>query len=192
MTNITIENFDNLSLEEKRVVIAKDVIIQLNNKVISTDYFGYLNLNNYGELFKLGKSNEQVNNILPDIKCDVCALGGMFISLIKYDNHCTVNELTEVGQDEIGKRLKEYFSEGQLSLIETAYEQYGDNYHNDRDGAVVVYEGVYQGFELEKLGITEDDLDRAAQFNYDNDYHEDISLINIMNNIIENNGTFKP
>jgi hypothetical protein len=191
MTNITIENFNELSLEEKRVAVAKDVINQLNNKVISTDYFGYLNLNNYGELFKAGKSNEQVNNILPDIKCDVCALGGMFISLIKYTNHCTVNELSEVGQDEIDKRLKEYFSEGQLCLIETAYEQFTDNY-NYRDGAVVVYEGVYQDFKLEKLGITEDDLDRAAQFNYDNYYHKDISLINIMKNIIENNGTFKP
>jgi hypothetical protein len=156
-------------------------------------YFGYLNLRNFGELFKEGKSNEQVNNILPDIKCDVCALGGMFISLIKYTNHCTVNELTEVEQEEISERLKEYFSEGQLCLIETAYEQYGDNYHNqDWLNNVVVYEGIYSGSELEKLGITEDDLDRAAHFNDDEHYHNGTSLINIMNNIIENNGTFKP
>jgi hypothetical protein len=190
---MTTENFNELSLEEKRVVIAKDVIAQLNNKVISTDYFGYLNLRNFGELFKEGKSNEQVNNILSDIKCDVCALGGMFISLIKYDNHCTVYELIEVEQEEISERLKEYFSEGQLCLIETAYEQYGDNYHNqDWLNNVVVYEGIYSGSELEKLGITEDDLDRAAHFNDDEHYHKETSLINIMNNIIENNGTFKP
>jgi hypothetical protein len=99
-------------------------------------------------------------------RCQACALGSMFVGLTT-----RVKDLS-VKVDNFRQHLVEYFSPIQLKVIESAFEGgmhysdihnlYGDNYH-----------------------------DKAVRYKY---AYTDLEerLIAIMENIIKNNGEFKP
>ena len=112
--------------------------------------------------------------------CQVCALGGLFMSCTNLNNNTTVQDLkdeTYIGElvaddDKISNGLNRIFTQAQLMLIETYFEG-GEGYFKGYS--------EYFSYSDEKLLVT-----------FFKSYHDDERLKMIMQNIIDNNGTFKP
>jgi hypothetical protein len=182
------KEFNSLSDAEKRVAIAKDVLAQIKKEVIIPQRSTYLKLNNWRNF----EETEQVNKHINKVECTCCALGSMFLSHIKYNNHCTVEDLLGFDSDRIvEKGLEQYFDSGQLVLMETAFERWEQNYNEDYDeGILQIEDGIFHGWTLKSLGLTEDDLDKAGRL-YDDIDDDTERLTLIMKNLIKNKGEFK-
>ena len=188
---------------EKRVMIAKDALERLKSKKIiassgefvefgswetkfAEDYFGS------DKWFKQYKGKE-FQKILPKLEeCNVCALGGLFTSQVRLANNCKVtSEELEYSALDMTDRMKQmkYFSRKQRALIELAFEG-GNGYFS--------WDAHNADQDPETYGVSEDEYEAAVAFY--NKYHDyDKSdedqdkerLIDILENIIKNNGTFK-
>lgn len=177
-TNKLNEEFKKATKAQKRVMIAKDVLAQIKAK----RYFA-----ESGEWVKPLWSDDQKSiaiKLYPksSIKdafkskainsCRVCALGGLFMSCTNLNNNTTVQDLkneTYIGDlvaddDKISNGLNRIFTQGQLMLIESYFEG-GEGYFRDGNEKTQTF--------LES-------------------YNDDERLKIIMQNIIDNNGTFKP
>ena len=176
---ITPAEWKELSAEEKRVAIARDVIASLNKHRYNARQGTYVDEETFND-YPLNTSVQKILEVNNPPECTVCALGGCFLSLIKFNNNVTVEEILDMDFTSAGvmrKQLGEFFSEEQLGLIETAFE-------NDIDYA---------------RRVDADDLQahKAADFfeivhDVDGYYDETKLMIAIMQNIIDNNGTFVP
>ena len=185
-TNQLNEEFKKATKAQKRVMIAKDVLAQIKAK----RYFA-----ESGEWVKPLWSDDQKsidikldpNSSIKDAfkskainSCQVCALGGLFMSCTNLNNNTTVQDmkteyyLGEVVQDndKISNGLNRIFTRKQLMLIETYFEG-GEGYFKGYS--------EYFSYSDEKLLVT-----------FFKSYHDDERLKMIMQNIIDNNGTFKP
>ena len=179
-TNQLNEEFKKATKAQKRVMIAQDVLAQIKVK----RYFP-----EQGEWVRLLWSDDQKsidikldpNSSIKDAfkskainSCQVCALGGLFMSCTNLNNNTTVQDLedeTYIGDlvaddDKISNGLNRIFTQGQLMLIESYFE-----------GGV----GYFKGYSYEKLLVT-----------FFESFNDDERLKMIMQNIIDNNGTFKP
>lgn len=168
--------FKRLTKPQKRVAIAEDIIAQVRANNYKAKAGRYISLK--GDYKLNDKSSAQEALIENKIKCTVCGIGSLFCSLIKFENKATIEDLRDVhlgvhDWDDRGRvRLHKYFSKEQLSLIESAFEK-SDGY------------GTYI------INIDEEEL--AATFAKRNKIRKaDDLLIAIMENIISNNGLFKP
>jgi hypothetical protein len=185
------KEFNSLSDAEKRVAIAKDVLAQIKKKVILPETGTYLYLDNFQEFDRESQANKHIK----EIQCNCCALGSMFLSNIKFNNHCTIGQLRSFVDDRIAKDgLDQYFDISQLCLIETAFERWEFNheyFYDDDDNQILqVSKGLFFGFKLDDLGLTENDLEEAGRLYEDiDDDTERLTLI--MKNLIENKGEFK-
>lgn len=156
-----------MSKAEVRVRIAKDVIAQVKvgRFIASTGRYlglpgGALPDDGYGEL-----SSEvvDVQTVVKDRECRVCALGSLFVAAVDRYNEC------QLPADDLGNRspLAEYlarvFTPTQLNKIEAAFE--GRSFSHDDD---------YYG-----EGFCHAYPDPSKR------------LVAIMRNIIRNGGTFK-
>jgi hypothetical protein len=168
---ITAQNkaFDKLSPAEKRITLARDVIVQLAaGKLIADHVYAEGNLGS--ALFKELKLTTDCGDRVPDqkvellkaAKCRVCGIGSLFVCGVKRADRLFGKDLGW-GSDEYAversdnvKYLKRFFTDRQLDLIEEVYENSGDHPH---------WESV------------EDDTERMTL---------------IMQNIVANGGTFKP
>ena len=106
-------------------------------------------------------------------KCTVCALGACLLSYIRLYDDVKVNDLRN-GMDEsnIYRHLGKYFTPHQLKLIEVAFEL------SDRAGPVSVI-------------LNNDDYNAANTFG--RGYEGPVGRLRaIMENIIANDGVFKP
>ncbi len=164
---LTAEAFHALSKQEQRIVLAKDVIAILRAKKITARKLCYFEMYE-GDFIDVARSTD-IKSSLGKVTCEVCAIGGLFISEIMYAGY---NIAIEDGySDNIKDRLNVYFTSDQLGLIETAFE-------NDTDFAmesVCPYEVVMKAATYcEKFGDPEE------------------SMINIMQNIIDHEGEFVP
>ena len=179
------DDFEKASASIKRVMIAKDVIEQIKSKSIIADCVDYFNTVNYTRIGYTKKTKIGLQEILPQIDtCSVCALGGIFYSIIAINNKFKVDVIDqEEGQVndsldsyKIKKRIRKLFSNYQMGLIETAFE-----------GEDFLPENCVNG----KLSDNKyDELTRAKDF-YDI-ITPDKRIIKIMKNIIKNEGKFKP
>lgn len=176
--------FQNATKAEKRVLIAKDVLARLETgqyKAKAGTYWRTRGVETrkliWGaenvEGFSRNTEGLQSYIVNGDIKCTCCALGGMITSCIAKENDfflADANFLSEVGFSgtNVRKRLLRFFSEKQLCQIESYFEGYcnSDIYGEKRD-------------------------ERAVAFNYDNP-NDKARLVKIMQNIVDNKGTFKP
>jgi len=168
---------------QKRVLIAKDTIKWLDTKAIMTK-----TNSNY---FKMSGKGIKVKNTLRDMElgvmlknttnsCQVCAIGGMFYSMVRrFDNitidvgeHTHHNYLKRIYQSIIFDELERYFSYEQLIMIESAFEMH--EMHNPDDWDVDSHEKF---IAASKFAIS-DKKSPAAR------------LRKIMNNIIQNDGVF--
>lgn len=164
-----------MTAQEKRISLAKDVIAQLEAKCITAMNSQYCNIQFAEEL----DETLQVNQVLDKVtSCDVCLKGALFITDVINRNHCTIGE---VGNEKvswnrvISKRFADVFTQDQLDLMEVAFE--GD----------IVQEGDYLGTWIEPT-----DIGQAALDFYDSNKNPDIMIIEILQNLIENDGEFIP
>lgn len=190
------EEFQSLSPAEKRVAIAKDVLqqVKLNKYVPQTNVWVYLL---EGVPITSKTINMSLQKLLKKHECEVCAIGGLIASSIRLGNELSVmdcldqevsiydksiinnkinnsfnfnfSEIHYVNKN-VAKHLKKYFSPSQIKLMEVAFE--GTN--------------GYFGFSLT---VKEQ---RALDFYETYVESEEYRLCAIMENVIKNNGTFKP
>lgn len=178
--------FAKASPAEKRVLIAKDVIAQIKAKRFkpkSGVWVQPVDAKNTRDIELDDEFNEDasVRELFLEKKipaCECCALGALFMSCTLYNNQTTVQDFVdEVRFDfeehvEVGKftnGLTRFFSRSQLKLIETAFE---GGYGAFRSPSAKTMANLVRWEE--KLP---DDQKR---------------LVAIMNNIIDNKGTFVP
>lgn len=194
----------------KRVLIAKDVIEQIKLhrfKPSSGQWisFGFdlhrrwdnaeLEVSNSGYNSPVLSENVREKFLAKELPpCSCCALGGMFMSCTLLNNQTTVQQLNtasnalgdaiespeEFAESRVfSNGLIKFFSAAQLKLIETAFEGNGGYF----------YETPYdeEGELIKRPAATMAALEWQ-------DKYPDVKkrLIAIMQNIIKNNGTFKP
>jgi hypothetical protein len=172
-----------LTKAEMRVAIAKDVIAQIKAKkynpvqgcwviwVDGPDYDDWLVDNSANCRVDVQKYTKSIK------KCNVCALGSLFVSAVnKYNNvygtYMTVSTDQVFDTSETNNRspLLRYFTINQMRLIEYTFEGgMGAVYFDDLKQMKGKADAFYSQYP--------DDKDR---------------LLAIMKNIIKNNGTFKP
>lgn len=179
----------SLSTKEMRIAIAKDVLAQLKAKKIVatrgcwTDDPKLGSIDDFAstQLEKADKDSVEIKacDYASKVnKCRVCALGSLFLSGIRLYNGVswTLNkedaffDLSHDLFDDIEKSpLNKYFSTKQLQLIEATFE--------DGDGSCWL----------------SSDRDHVLARAYYVKYRDaEKRLIGIMNNIIDNEGTFNP
>ena len=167
--------FKKATKAQKRVMIAQDVLAQLKTKRYFAESGCWVQPNIKAACEKNLKDEDSVQELFAKKKiksCNVCALGGLFMSCINLNNNTTVQDLkdeTYIGDlvaddDKLSNGLNRIFTQKQLILIETYFE-----------GS----EGYFKGDDEETVTFFE---------NYDDDERLEM----IMQNIIDNNGTFKP
>lgn len=172
MSKITKKNevFEKLTKAQKRVQIAQDVIKSLNAGKLVAEQGIYVTRNRKTKALGKELFDENVtcglDTILEKIpKCNVCALGGLFVEAVKRHDKITTDEISsDPWQHELHYYLKKFFSVEQLRMIEDAFESEGPSmYGNDK--------------ALTFCNTLKKPRDR---------------MLKIMNNIVENNGTFRP
>lgn len=178
--------FQAATKAEKRVLIAKDVIAQIRAKRLRAKSRAWIipeNLDTpaalpFDAFYDKDASVQKLFLSKEMAPCNCCALGGLFMSCTLYNNKTTVQELDQAA-DDLGRMIEadgpsngltKFFSRDQLQLIEYAFEG-GDGYFNDWGLSGGAVENAY------------------ANYNHIDDEKR---LIAIMENIIENKGTFKP
>lgn len=204
--------FKKASPTQKRVLIAKDVIAQIKAKKIkpesgtfvmvekvkgwmpASEAEEYYRSYNYAfnKISAIEGDGADVRQLYLENKiqqCSCCALGGMFMSCTLYNNNTTLENLGYVGDDignalykgsepgSLSNGLDKFFSVAQLRLIEQTFE--GNN------GVVISGEDDETGEEFNKFSP------RAEAF-YKKYKKPKDRLVAIMQNIVKNNGTFKP
>lgn len=186
------KQFNKLSKAKQRVEIAKDVISILNmiNVQPGTYFETYEDLVEYDGEGNVTTSQEPQEILQsPEVlnQCNVCALGACFISKVRVANKCDRESLDNaIGDSEkIRSHLSEYFSNKQIELIESAFEQ--DNFGGVSDDG---YDAPYYDYKIGAC-VAHKDIKRAISFG--NRYRSDENRLKaIMENIVKNKGEFKP
>lgn len=177
------EQFKALTPSQKRVFVAKDVISLINSNLIRPKNGDWVKV---APKYQSGEKSLQKEILNGNItKCECCALGAMFVSCAITNNKTTTEggEFEHIGDniydgDRLPNKLNTIFSRNQLILIERAYEL-GDGYFgNDYDYHNYHDDGNVAASPAVKFGRK-----------YKNNKAR---LIAIMENIIANEGKFKP
>lgn len=165
--------FKKASEAEKRVLIAKDVLDQLKSGRIKATRWYFFYLGDEENDQHDGKSLQRtfIENSIP--ACHCCGVGALMVSCTLFNNKQKIGDI-ELGGDlgiaiknevPIPNGLNAFFETDQLSLVEQAFEC-GDGEFGYDSGRAVYFGKQY-------LNST-------------------VRLRAIMQNIIQNNGTFKP
>lgn len=183
-TEETNEKFLNATKAEKRIMLAEDVIKWLDSGAMDTEYSGMLHFNNDVQ------DVESIKDIIQSdaFSCSVCAKGALFISTINRVNNMNINVFVDdVSHHTKGiRKLKKYFTDRQLVMIEWAFE-----------GSQVITSVGDKIFEFsnkldDKLESYWSNFNTGVYLDY---YYGDLRpvvLRGIMQNIIDNKGTFIP
>ena len=164
--------FNSLTKAEQRVLIAKDVIAQIKAKRYKPNSGRYMIIYNGFD------NNESVQKHVDEIDCVCCALGACLISTTKFKNKLTFGNISAVrANGDVWGLLKNIFTPKQLAMIEYAFEV---NYQGDR-----VAERYFSHCISDNL------IRKSIKFGV-NYFTERARMVGIMQNIINNNGTFKP
>jgi hypothetical protein len=172
--------FKKATKAQKRVMIAQDVLAQLKAKryVAESGCWVQANYNITVPLAEI-RYDDSVQELFVEKKiesCNVCALGGLFMSCTNFNNNTLLEELDDaseklgnlIGEEEkLSNKLNEIFTTDQLKLIESYFEA-NDGYFRDYDE-----DGRIEAF-------------------YNKNSSDKKRLQLIMENIVENNGTFVP
>ena len=165
-----------------RVAIARDVLKRLDTKKLKAANNGYLNLKvtptekNRDSDFKSVLARQPV--------CTVCAIGGLFVSCCSKFNELPTSTILDRPKQDTDRPgyihfeplvpyLENYFSAEQLALVETAFE-----------GSVVG--------NLDHQEVSADQEENACAIYYKHPNRPTARLRAIMQNIIDNDGTFVP
>lgn len=174
------KKFDSLLINEKRITIAKDVLdrISLNQFMpVAGSFF-----NRRGRSFD-SSSNIKNELMKRDASCEVCVKGALFLGFIGIVDSYNTIDLNTDGQrldSQEMKLLEDVFTKKQLSLIETAFE--GATYPWNENLTEKEFGSCYSFYlKYYEAGV------------YESHYASSKSRLKaICNNVINNNGTFKP
>ncbi len=173
---ISKKKFDELSIRQKRVAIAKDVLARIKNKLINAQT-GYFMQSTTFAYFTHQMDSKGAQKVFNTKKCEVCAKGALVCAWVGNFNHYSGRDI--VNFDEYVRPFKypdelvKIFGHKMLAAIETAFEnrelswnkkeEMGDNRLSEKEMSDLLYKsaGKYEG-----------------------------RLDEIMNNIIENKGKF--
>jgi hypothetical protein len=165
--------FNVLSKAEKRIAIAKDALAQIKQKKILPTTGFYLNIP--GQWDNENSLQKEIKK--KDFYCHCCAKGALFVSCVKQVNEVRMFEDWEDERFQKDK-LKDYFSVLQLDMIEAAFE------------GMVIADSAKKLEYYEKytkntpLGL------KCIKFTQGLNAEE--RMEKILNNIIKNNGYFRP
>lgn len=153
---------------QKRVAVAKDVLLQLSESRVKASSGVWFSV--YDGL-TVGK---QLQEELTKVDCIVCALGGLFVGCVNLFNDFTVSrhlkKFGSLDRDDLLVKVGKLFSKKQIDLIEVAFERHAYGWNHN---------------------LSKKETERALSFNYNN-VNADDRMRAIMNNIIKNNGQFVP
>lgn len=112
--------FEKLSRSQKRVLIAKDALAQLNAEAYRSTQGCYVRPANGSCL----TANTQLREQLPDIgPCRVCARGALFLSAIrKANNFVLPADATSLVDEDLHEVEDRYWTRKELANIEAAFE----------------------------------------------------------------------
>ena len=172
--------FKKATKAQKRVMIAQDVLAQLKAKryVAESGCWVQANYNSTATWADI-KYTDSVQELFAEKtieSCNVCALGGLFMSCTNLNNNTLLEELDDVSEDlgnlideeeKLSNKLNKIFSTPQLKLIETYFEANG---------------GYFRDY----------DEDNRIEAFYNKHPSDKKRLQLIMENIVENEGTFVP
>jgi hypothetical protein len=159
---------------QEQVRIAKDVIAQITArklKISTGSYFsaGSAWYNDMNRRVSLGE-DPQLKDVLPK-KCEVCAIGAVFVAAVDRHNKLKLNAVTtDIKDIEMLSFLKKWFTERQMRLMEAAFE------------------GRVQGSGWNLLSNEEEERAEAYRYKYPSARSR---LVAIMKNVIRNKGAFR-
>ena len=172
--------FDKLTIEEKRISVAKDVIERLTAKTMipSLDDDGSVGFIHFWQddsylrhSYLFQHLDADPKNIINENKCTVCVKGALVCSWIGQYNNVNGDEFLAMGEDvdedEYPPELLELFDIKTLDLMEVAYEGKGWVWTHDEVAALYSC-------------ASDEVLNKSLKG----------SLLGIMQNIIANDGTF--
>ena len=200
------KQFKEGTKEERAVLLAKDVLAQIKaNKYIAKSKT-WVNINfkevyngsTYTKDVPLQFENKQFN--LPEVQesienCQVCGLGSLMCSIVRANNHATVDDLAATNRhgsslDTLLNKLTTVFIKTEIIAIEAAFE--------GGSGSFAVGGNSYTNFSYETFFIGYSGYNSKfhnyflAAKNFVSDLDAETRLIKIMKNIIKNKGHFKP
>jgi len=125
--------FDSLTPEQKRITIANDVLEQLRlRRFVATTGTWVRQLGRAAKK-KVGEDVEVCDVTRKLKKCNVCALGGMFIAAVERADKLKGRDLqggtdwdgtrVQLAQKDVFRYMEQFFSKKQLQLIEAAFER---------------------------------------------------------------------
>ena len=184
------EEFEKLGKREKRVVIAKDVIKHLNTEKLIAECGIYYDQDVTAHV------GDDLQKVIrqAEVGCTACAIGGTFFAAVyrsndyKVDRHDLMFGQLHVSDKNMRAKLRKFFRPMQLAYIESAFE--GHTF------APVKLQRRMTSREKKTLDLAAMHFNNLAAKNgkeyYEYEDDSDFKLRSIMENIIENNGTFKP
>lgn len=133
--------FEKMTREERKVAIAKDVLLQLRKKTIVAEAGTYFTNDDVIQLLTEHSEellDKDVSEILADVpECNVCAIGAAFVCAVKKLDNLKVKDLYSVkagGYGDfnrndmvkyLGSHGVEIFNGRELTLMEQEFEIYG-------------------------------------------------------------------
>ncbi len=119
--------FQKMSDAEKRVAVAKDVLEQLAaGKYLASagTYFSTKSLDKAEEMYGDDRARKptmdrDVRTMLQTEKCEVCARGACFASVVRFQNGV---KLGDIVNGDVDTSTPDYFTDNQLEIIESAFE----------------------------------------------------------------------
>ena len=174
--------FKKASKAQKRVMIAQDVIAQIKAKRYVPES-GTFVIANWSEKIDYKDHSDNIQEAFQKKQietCQVCALGGLFMSCTNLNNNTNFEQLEQAedlgemidNEGRISNGMDKFFSVNQLKLIETYFEN-AQGYFRDYEVSINIPESHRNAFHNQYL----DDDER---------------MIAIMENIVNNKGTFIP
>jgi len=189
----------NKTRAEMRVEIANDVLRSLESRRYKAKHLVYVEAPSRDRKYQKqlniiaswenSEEDEKRQFTTPE-KCNVCALGAMFVSAVDRHNSVTLAEMSYLDGEAEYDYLSKWFSTKQLSLIESTFE-------NQEFGNRLMEEHDYRSTELMHAAILKNFKEDKKKFKLKSYVKLCMSspeyvMRSIMYNIIDNNGRFRP
>lgn len=173
--------YNKSSADEKRVMIAQDVLKMLDMQMLKADCgtVNSMSSDNYSDInTEFDCSIQELMFSEPGFKCECCADGALIMGMIGRENK--MNSFEFGGNNNFHDleftRLRKRFSQKQIAYIEWAFEGF---LHKDY---------YVSGNEI---SFTQEEVRKVKDFYLDSEYHDtDVRLRKIMENIVQNKGKF--
>ena len=173
--------FESLSKKGKRLAIVKDLLESVNANKFSLEHAYFRAVNNRG-IFTRDTNLQKILQYNKDTKCTGCYIAGLLYSKIILGNKESIditrvsnkNSCYLINGNSIKESLNEIFSTKQLVAIEAAFENHSR--------LSTIYKASKKDMKFIRKAVK-----FGGKFSRD-----DIRVEAICNNILENDGKFKP